>query len=304
MNKIVYFLVLLMLLVACGNSNLDEQNIGELVINGELDIRLDTVLNNLNEPGDLFVTDHSVYYSERNGGESDENGAYKIKVLDEITGETKQVYSSNKKLYSIAVNDSCLFISAGDMDGASVNANLFIYNLNDQSVKQITDSLAEPFEIDADADGNVYVGAIINENIRKPLVKYKAPEYEEFDRELDGSGEILSFDYGSDFIWFSNAGGIAKTQARSTWSVSFINGVTGLLVTQNHIYYSKYEYNLLGRINLFTGENETLLENILRPYRMSYSEDSKALYFIVNDNSKENTSTMLRLVVQNDLVKL
>ncbi|MFB6317193.1 hypothetical protein [Saccharicrinis sp. FJH54] len=304
MYKYAYFLFVLVLLISCGNPNSREQNIGELVINSDLSITLDTVLNNLLEPEDIYVSGHSIFYSVKNSDEKEENEAYKIMAFDEGTKESRLVYSSAFKPFGLIVNDSCMFISAIESEGVPDNAKLFRYCFADKSLSLITDSLAEPFDIDTDKDGNIYVGAIIKDNERNPLIKYKAPDYLEYDRELDGHGEVLSFDYGNDFIWFSNAGGIAKTQERSTWSVSFINGVTGLLVTENFIYYTKYDYNLLGRINMFTGENEVLLENILRPYKMTYSEINNALYFIVNDNSKDHTSKLLKLVVGDDLAKL
>jgi hypothetical protein len=304
MNKYAYFLFFLILFASCGNSNSHEQNIGELIINSDLNIKLDTILNDINEPEDVYATDHSIYYSEKSDKDVADKGAYNIMVFNEDTKESSLIYSSSDKPFGLVVNDSCMFMSASDIENSPDNAHLLVYNFNDQSVIQITDSLAKPFDIDTDKDGNIYVGAIIKDNVRNPLIKYKAPDYAEYDRQLDGSGEILSFDYGNDFIWFSNAGGIAKTQDRNTWSVSFINGVTGLLVTENFIYYTKYDFNLLGRINMFTGENETLLENILRPYKMTYSEDSKALYFIINNNSKEHKSTLMKLVVEDDVAKL
>ncbi|MFB6343003.1 hypothetical protein ACE1ET_14845 [Saccharicrinis sp. FJH62] len=304
MNKYAYFLFVLVLLISCGNPNSREQNIGELIINSDLNITLDTVLNNLNEPDDVYVSGQSIYYSVKNNEAKGDEGAYNIMAFDEATQKSRVVYTSNTRPFGLIVNDSCMFITSREDEQPTDNAQLLMYNFKNKQLTHITDSLAEPFDIDTDKDGNIYVGAIIKDNERSPLVKYKAPEYIEYDRELDGHGEILSFDYGNDFIWFSNAGGIAKTQDRSTWSVSFINGVTGLLVTQNYIYYTKYEYNLLGRIDMFTGENEVLLENVLRPYKMTYSDKDNALYLIVNDNAKEHTSKLLKLVVENDLANL
>lgn len=302
MKNGIYFLSLLLLIVGCGKNDSYDQNIGELIINGDLDIVLDTVLTNLSGPEDVFIKGDDIFYSEENMEPSGENDLYNILSYNELTGATDVIMSVASKPFGLLVMDSALFIAASDEESDyPENGYLVMYNLLDNTNSKLADSLAVPLDLDADSEGNLYLGAITKDNIRNPLIKLKAPEYIDYERQLDGSGEVLGFDFGNDFIWFSNAGGIAKTQERNTWSVSFINGVTSLLVTSDHIYYAKYDYNLLGRINMFTGENEILLENILRPYKMSYNEATKALYLIINDNTKKHTSTLLKMTVGQDI---
>jgi hypothetical protein len=240
-----------------------------------------TLLTNLEYPNGLWIKGDSTYLTETNG----RNTGYGGKIcLDRynITAGQKTVLVNNPECSDAVVvaSNGTIFLTSyqGSTPGESgtvsvvdpeTNIETHLLNIDIASKDMFIDSNDDILIIgssDSPSAKSIYL--LPSENYTDPIVL------------KTGLGRTWCISKSGTYTYFSDLSAVKRFNASGTIETFVNKAVMSMSFSSKYLYYADYFGGTVGRINIQTKSDETLVSGLNEPINVRYDEASNRLYFL------------------------
>lgn len=245
-----------------------------------LQLIVDTLLTNLEYPTGLWIKGNNIYLTETAARNTSFGGKLCLNKFD-LTNNQKTILLNNPMCSDAVVvtNDGKIYLTSyfdsypGNSGKVSVydpvlNIETFLFNLEmastDMFLNDNNDILIIGCNIQPDSK-SIY--KLPSGNYSNPVVLKTGLGCQSCITQI---GDIIYFG-ASEIKYFGGDGVLQAFKNKSVHSISS---------SQQYLYYADVYNNFIGRIDLSTKQNDTLLSNLNAPISVRFDQSTNKLYFL------------------------
>lgn len=251
-------------------------------------MELSVLLNDLEYPKALFLSNDILYFTETAGRNTSFGGKIALNAYDPAT-DTKVVLKENPENSDalVVINDD-IYLSSYYNGIPGEYGKVSTFNLFSQTESHFMDVEIATSDMTLDNENNIYLLGSSRKSDAKSLYKFSAPNYTNPTVVLKGLDITWSIAFGNGEIYYSDLQKInIYNDASGSLLFSEKTGILGMAVSEKYLYYASYLDGYVGRIDLNTKTDLTLYNDLDRPATMAFDKQNNALYVLTN-GTQEN----------------
>lgn len=262
------------------------------------EIKIDTLVDNLEYPVALFLSNKNLYFTENAGWSTSSGGKVTLNSYNTETNQKTLLMSYPDARDAMVVIGNNIYLSSWVLKIPGEQGRVTIFDLTQN--KEIPFKTIEIATEDMclDSNNNFYLLGSSDLAGAKSLYKFPASDYSTPVVLLYGLGRTNSIAFKNDIIYYSDAVGIWKVENDLLKTLFYQKKyILGMALSDTYMYYSDYFNNKIGRINLQSKVEEVMYSNISYPNKMVIDRANNTLYVLSHgtDINKYKDGKILRI---------
>lgn len=251
-------------------------------------MRLETLLENLEYPNAITYKNDKLYYTESAAGNTVSGGRKTLNVFDLLTfTNTLLAYPDFRD--ALVIIDDKIFHSSYSYSIPGESGQLWVYDLNNRTDKFFLNVSIATEDMCSDSFKNFYLLGSSDKSTAKSLYKFSPPDYSSPTVLLTGLGRTLSITEYNNNLYYTDYSAIWKIDGSLQKTLFYMKpGISGLVITDKYLYYTDLFNNRIGRIELHSQTSEIIFDNIPYPCKMTIDRENHAIFFLSQGTAAKN----------------
>ena len=243
--------------------------------------KIDTLVNNLEYPVALFLSNKKLYYTENAGWNITSGGKETLNSFNTETNQKTLLMNYPDGRDAMVVVGDRVYLSSWVLKIPGEEGNVTVFDLiQNKEIPFMAIEIATK-DMCLDSYNNFYLLGSSDLSTAKSLYKFPAPYYTNKKVLLTGLGRTWSIASEDDNIYYSDQNCIWKVESTLSKTIFYQKTfISGIALSDNYMYISEYFNNKISRINMQSKVVEVLFSNISYPGKMVYDKDNKVLYVL------------------------
>jgi internalin A len=240
-----------------------------------------TLLTNLEYPKGLWVEGDKVYLTETAQRNTGYGGKLCLDQYNVVTGEKTVLVNNPQNSDAVVVaSDGKIYLTSyqGSVPGESGSVSVVDPETNIETHLLDIEIASEDMFIDS--EDNILIIGSSDAPDAKSIYLLPAEDYTNPIVLKTGLGRTWCVSKSGSYIYFSDHWRIGRFSNSGSVETFVTKSVMAMSFSSHYLYYADWSAGTIGRINLATGSDETIISGLHGPRNVRYDESSGKLYFL------------------------
>lgn len=243
-------------------------------------MKLDTLVNYLEYPFALFLSNNKLYYTETAYFNAS-GGKLTLNFYDLVTKQNTLLKYQPLNYDAMVVIGDKIYLSSWSHSIPGESGRVSIFDITKKIETDFLSVGVATQDMCLDSHENFYLLGTSDLPAGKSLYKFPVSDYSRPLVLMTGLGRTLSIVSKDDDIYYSDHNSIWKIGSSLSRTIFYQKSfIFGMAISDTYMYFSDYFNNKIGRINMQSKVAEVLFSNIPYPGKMVFDRENKILYVL------------------------
>jgi outer membrane protein assembly factor BamB len=244
--------------------------------------KVSTLLTNLEYPKGLWVKGDNVFLTETSGRNTIYGGKICLEKYDVLSGQkTVLVNHPNCSDAVVVANDNRIYLTSYTSSFPGENGSVSVVDPTTNTETHLLNIQIASWDMFIDSNDNIMIIGSSDLPSAKSIYLLPAEHYTNPSVLKTGLGRTWCISKSGTYTYFSDQHAIRRFNGTSGATETFMNKpVMSISFSSKYLFYADYFAGTVGRIDLNTKSDETLVSSLNGPINARYDESSNKLYFL------------------------